>query len=162
MAGETAAPGGRLIEGVALKGLRLIPDERGFLMEILRADDPLFERFGQIYLSVAYPGVVKGWHYHRKQTDMFCVVKGMMKVALYDPRPDSPTRGAVNEFFLGERNPALLRIPPLVVHGMKAIGTEPGYLLNCPTEPYAYAEPDEFRIDPHDNDIPYDWARRDG
>jgi dTDP-4-dehydrorhamnose 3,5-epimerase len=152
----------RLIEGAMVKPLRLIADERGFLMEILRNDDPLFQRFGQVYLSMAYPGVVKGWHYHKKQTDYFCVVKGMMKVVLYDPRPDSSTRGLVNEFFIGERNPALVVIPPLVVHGMKAVGTEPGFLVNCPTETYHYTEPDEFRIDPHDNEIPYDWARKDG
>jgi dTDP-4-dehydrorhamnose 3,5-epimerase len=140
----------------------VIPDERGYLMEIMREDDPLFQRFGQLYLSVAYPGVVKGWHYHRKQTDYFCIVKGMMKVVLYDPREASPTRGIVNEFFVGERNPSLVCIPPLVIHGMKAIGVEPGFLVNCPSEMYVYAEPDEFRIDPHDNDIPYDWTRKDG
>jgi len=150
------------IEGAVVKPLKVIPDERGFLMEILRADDPFFEKFGQVYLTVAYPGVVKGWHYHRKQTDHFCVVKGMLKVVLYDSRPDSPTRGVVNEFFLGERNPVVLRIPALVIHGMKGIGTEPGYLINCPSEMYSYSEPDEFRIHPHDNDIPYDWSQKDG
>jgi dTDP-4-dehydrorhamnose 3,5-epimerase len=152
----------RLIEGVRIKELRLIPDERGFLMEILRSDDDVFEKFGQVYMTVAYPGVVKGWHHHRVQTDFFTVVKGMMKIVLYDPRPDSPTRGEVNEFFMGELNPLLITIPPGVLHGMKAIGVEPGYVVNCPTESYNRAEPDEYRVDPHDNDIPYDWAREDG
>ena len=152
----------RLIDGVEIKELRLIPDERGYLMEMMRADDPFFTKFGQVYLSVAYPGVVKGWHYHRVQTDHFTIVRGMMKVVLYDDREDSPTKGEVNEFFMGELNPILITIPPGVLHGMKAIGTEPGYLVNCPTETYDYAEPDEFRVDPHDNDIPYDWAQKDG
>ena len=111
---------------------------------------------------MAYPGVVKGWHYHKIQTDYFCVVKGMMKVVLYDDRQGSPTRGVVNEFFLGEMNPCLVRIPPLVIHGMKAVGTEPGLLVNCPSEAYVHHQPDEYRIHPHDNDIPYDWARQDG
>jgi dTDP-4-dehydrorhamnose 3,5-epimerase len=152
----------RLIDGVRIKQLQPIPDERGFLMEILRSDDNLFEAFGQVYMTVAYPGAVKGWHYHKVQTDFFTVVKGMMKIVLYDSRPESPTRGEVNEFFMGELNPLLIRIPPGVLHGMKAIGSEPGYVVNCPTEPYNRDEPDEYRVDPHENDIPYDWARKDG
>jgi dTDP-4-dehydrorhamnose 3,5-epimerase len=152
----------RLIDGVRIKELRPIPDERGFLMEILRSDEDVFEKFGQVYMTVAYPGVVKGWHYHKAQTDFFTVVKGMMKIVLYDSRPDSSTRGEVNEFFMGELNPLLIRIPPGVLHGMKAIGTEAGYVVNCPTEPYNHGEPDEYRVDPHENDIPYDWARKDG
>ncbi len=151
-----------MIQDVATKPLKVIPDERGFLMEILREDDPLFERFGQAYVTVAYPGVVKGWHYHKQQKDYFTVVKGMAKVVLYDNREGSPTKGEVNEFFLGEKNPMLLVIPPLVVHGIKGIGVEPAYLLNIPTRKYDYANPDEFRIDPHENDIPYDWTRKDG
>lgn len=151
-----------LIEGVAVKPLRVIPDERGYLMEILRRDDEIFAGFGQVYLTAAYPGVVKGWHYHRKQTDHFCVVKGMMKVVLYDRREGSPSHGRVNEFFIGERNPAVVRIPAGVLHGMKCISPEPAILINTVTEPYNYAAPDEFRVPPHDNDIPYDWARKDG
>jgi len=164
--GAVALPPGvkckRLIEGVRLKKLRLIPDERGHLMEMLRSDDPVFEKFGQVYLSVAYPGVVKGWHYHKVQTDNFTIVKGMMKVVLYDGRDGSPTHGEINEFFMGELNPLLVTIPPGVLHGMKAIGTEPGMLVNCPTEPYAYDDPDEYRVDPHGGDVPYDWDRKDG
>ena len=150
------------IEGVIIKKLRVIPDERGFLMEMLRCDDDFFKAFGQVYLSVAYPGVVKGWHYHKKQTDHFTAVKGMLKVALYDMRKGSKTEGTINEFFIGEKNPILLVIPPMVAHGMKAIGTEPGYLVNCPDKPYNYDSPDEHRIDPHGGEIPYDWGRKDG
>ena len=152
----------RLIDGVAIKELRLLPDERGYLMEMLRADDEIFQKFGQVYLSVAYPGVVKGWHYHKVQTDYFTIVKGMMKVVLYDGREDSPTHGEVNEFFMGELNPLLITIPPGVLHGMKAIGNAPGYLVNCPTEPYDYDGPDEYRVDPHSEDIPYDWSIEEG
>ena len=152
----------QLIHGVNVKPLKIIADERGYLMEMMRADDPFFQRFGQSYVSVAYPGVVKGWHYHKVQTDHFVIVKGMMKVVLYDQRGDSPTKGLVNEFFMGEKNPILVTIPPGVVHGMKGIGTEPAMLVNVPTEMYRYDKPDEFRIDPHKNDIPYDWAQKDG
>jgi dTDP-4-dehydrorhamnose 3,5-epimerase len=68
----------------------------------------------------------------------------------------------VNEFFLGDKNPTLLVIPTLVVHGVKAVGNEPGYLINCPDQPYNHASPDEYRIDPHGGEVPYDWTARDG
>jgi dTDP-4-dehydrorhamnose 3,5-epimerase len=151
-----------MIDGAAVKDLNLIPDERGFLMEILRNDDPLFQRFGQAYVTAAYPGVVKAWHYHTRQTDHFCVVKGMAKVVLYDARPASPTHGEINEFVIGEQRPRLVVIPPMVYHGYKNIGTELVLLLNLPTEVYNYADPDEHRAAPHGGDIPYDWGRRDG
>ena len=151
-----------MIQDVVVKHLKVIPDERGYLMEMVRCDDPFFQSFGQTYLSVAYPGVVKGWHFHKVQWDHFVIVKGMMKVVLFDQRPDSPTKGEVNEFFMGEKNPIMVRIPPGVLHGMKAIGTEPGMLVNCPSHPYNYENPDEFRVHPHDNDVPYQWERKDG
>lgn len=151
-----------MIKGVQLKKLRVIPDERGFLMEILRCDDDFFQKFGQVYISVVYPGVVKGWHYHKVQWDNFTVIKGMGKIVLYDNRPDSPTFGEINEFFVGEKNPILITVPPLVLHGVKGIGTEPAYLLNVPTEPYNYEAPDEYRIDPHKGGIPYDWSLKEG
>lgn len=152
----------KLIDGVVIKQLKLIPDERGFLMEVLRNDDPFFEKFGQAYLTAVYPGVVKGWHYHTKQVDHFTGVRGMTKVVLYDGREDSPTHGMVNEFFLGERNPILLRIPNLVLHGMKGIGTEMSMILNIPSEHYVYGDPDEYRVPPHENDVPYDWGIKEG
>jgi dTDP-4-dehydrorhamnose 3,5-epimerase len=151
-----------MIEGVKIKRLKVIADERGLLMEIMRDDDEFFQRFGQVYLSVVYPGVVKGWHYHKQQTDHFVLVKGMAKVVLYDRRDDSKTEGEINEFFMGEHNPILLVIPPHVLHGMKGIGTEPAYLVNTPTEHYVHDNPDEFRVPPHSPDIPYDWGRKDG
>lgn len=150
-----------MIEGVRTKRLRVIPDERGRLSEILRADDDLFIKFGQVYITTAYPGVVKAWHWHSRQTDTLTVVSGMARVALYDARTDSPTHGEVNEFFIGVHNPLLVQIPPGVMHGFKCIGTEECIVINCPTETYNYQEPDEHRLDPYDNDIPYDWRRKD-
>ena len=146
-----------MIQGVELKKLKTIPDERGMVMEILRSDDALFEKFGQVYLSMVYPGVVKGWHFHKVQTDYFAIIKGMAKVVLYDARDDSPTRGEVLELFMGEQNPTLIRVPAGVLHGMKGIGTEPAYMINCPTEVYNYDQPDEFRKSQDDPSIPYDW-----
>jgi len=151
-----------LIDGVKLKPLRMIPDERGRLMEILRDDDEVFEKFGQVYMTTAYPGVVKGWHYHKIQTDHFCVVTGTIKLVLYDGRPESPTYGRVNEFFIGEHNRVLVKIPPYVFHGFKGVGTTEAMVINVPTEHYDPKNPDEYRLPPHDNDIPYDWSLKEG
>ncbi|MCX5902517.1 MAG: dTDP-4-dehydrorhamnose 3,5-epimerase family protein [Proteobacteria bacterium] len=151
-----------MIDGVKTKKLKVIPDERGRLMEMLRSDDDLFIKFGQVYLTTAYPGVVKGWHYHRAQTDNMVVVKGMMKIVLYDARTASPTHGEVNEFFMGDYNPLLLHIPPYVYHGFKCISVEEALVINCPTDVYCYQTPDEYRVDPHDPSIPYNWSRKDG
>ena len=151
-----------MIDGANVKELKMISDERGRLMEMLRRDDPIFKQFGQIYLTTAYPGVVKAWHYHKKQWDHFVCVKGMMKVVLYDARDDSPTHGEVNEFFLGDHHPVLLQIPPLVYHGFKCISDGEAIVINTASEVYDHKEPDEFRVPAHENDIPYDWARKDG
>ena len=151
-----------MIDGVMVKTLKVIPDERGRLMEILRNDDEMFRGFGQVYMTTAYPGVVKGWHYHKKQYDNMAVVKGMMKIVLYDGRKDSTTFGEVNEFFAGEHNPVLVHIPPFVYHGFKCISQDEAVVINTPTEHYEYNDPDEFRVDPHSKDIPYDWDRKDG
>jgi len=119
-----------MIKGVKTKDLKVIPDERGWLMEVLRCDDDLFEKFGQVYVTTAYPGIVKAWHYHKIQTDNFTCIRGMMKVALYDSRKDSPTYKEINEFFIGEKKPMLITVPPLVYHGFKAIGTKTAYFCS--------------------------------
>ena len=146
-----------MIDGVKVRPLKPIHDERGYLMEMLRSDWPEFGRFGQVYVTIGYPGVVKGWHFHKVQTDNFVVVKGAAKVVCYDNRAGSRTKGEVNEFFPGEANPILIQIPPLVVHGFKAIGGDSVYLVNAPTELYNYEKPDEFRIPYDAPEIPYDW-----
>jgi dTDP-4-dehydrorhamnose 3,5-epimerase len=151
-----------VIQDVQVKPLKVLVDERGRLMEMLRSDDPLFKGFGQVYMTAAYPGVVKAWHYHKKQWDHFVCVRGMAKVVLFDSREQSRTRNEVNEFFMGDHHPILLQIPPLVYHGFKCVSDGEAIIINCPTECYVYDNPDEFRVDPHGNDIPYDWARKDG
>lgn len=150
-----------MIDGVKVKQLRVIPDERGRLMELLRCDDDLFIKFGQVYLTTVYPGVTKAWHYHLKQWDHFVAVRGMIKLVLYDGREDSPTRGQIEEFFIGDWNQKLIQIPPGVYHGFKCVSQTEAIVLNVPTEPYNYDEPDEFRVDPHSGAIPYDWERKD-
>ncbi len=150
------------IEGVKVKPLRVVADERGWLMEVLRADEAdVFTKFGQVYVSATYPGVVKGWHYHRKQVDNFACVAGMVKLVLIDTREGSPTEGGVNEFFIGVQNPTLVQVPNLVYHGWKCISLEPALVVNVPNEPYRRDEPDEYRLEPHGS-LPYDWTRQDG
>ena len=151
-----------MIEGVRLKHLKVIPDERGRLMEILRRDDPEFLGFGQVYMTSIYPGVVKGWHFHRAQADHVTCVHGMIKLALYDGRPASDTYGEINEHFVGEHRPLLVVIPAGVYHGWKCVSPNEAIVINTVTEPYHHAQPDEERLDAHDSPIPYDWARKDG
>jgi dTDP-4-dehydrorhamnose 3,5-epimerase len=150
------------IHGVQVKPLRVVPDDRGWLMEVLRADDKdLFSRFGQVYVSATYPGVVKAWHYHERQTDNFACIAGMIKLVLVDTREGSPTRNAINEFFIGTLNPMLVQVPKLVYHGWKCISSEPSLVVNVPDEPYNRDAPDEQRLAPHGT-LGYDWTKQDG
>lgn len=150
------------INGVSTRILRLIPDDRGFLMEMLRSDWPEFNRFGQAYITGCYPGVIKAWHYHTKQQDAFICISGMAKVVLYDSREDSPTKGMVNVFHVGELNRQLLIIPPNVYHGFTAEGGKTAMIINFPSELYNYAEPDEYRLPYNDPSIPYSWEVKHG
>ncbi|HQX62781.1 MAG TPA: dTDP-4-dehydrorhamnose 3,5-epimerase family protein [Thermomicrobiales bacterium] len=147
----------QLIDGVEIKRLVTHADERGQLTELIRRDDPFFEGFGQCYFSVSYPGVIRGWHYHKKQTDYFTCISGMIKVPLYDMRDGSPTYGVVNEFFIGDDNRIVVKIPIGVLHGFKNVGVTPCYLVNFPTTQYDPADPDEYRVDWDSPEIPYSW-----
>ncbi|KJS15170.1 MAG: dTDP-4-dehydrorhamnose 3,5-epimerase [Peptococcaceae bacterium BRH_c4b] len=151
-----------LIKDVVVKQLRIIPDDRGYLLEMMRKDWPEFMNFSQSYVTACYPGVYKAWHYHKKQYDHFVCLWGMAKVVLYDPREESPTKGKVNVFHVGQLNPTLLRIPPLVHHGFTTEGGETALIVNFPTELYNYKEPDEFRAPYNDPSIPYDWEVKHG
>jgi dTDP-4-dehydrorhamnose 3,5-epimerase len=151
-----------MINGVKLKNLKVIPDERGRLMEILRSDDDLFLQFGQAYITTTYPGIVKAWHMHKKQTDNVACIQGMIKLALFDPREDSPSFKQVDQFYIGVHNPLLVQIPNGIYHGWMCISEQEAIIVNIPTEIYRYEQPDEHRLDPHHNDIPYDWKRKDG
>ena len=148
-----------MIDGVKVKKLKVVPDERGRLMEILRADDEIFEKFGQVYMTTAFPGVVKAWHYHKQQTDNFTCIKGKMKLGLYDARENSPTFGKVEEYIISLDDPMLVQIPKEVYHGFKCISDEEAVVINTVTVPYDSANPDEYRVDAYDNNIPFDWSK---
>ncbi len=149
-----------MIDGVKIIALRQIVDERGKIMHMLKATDPHFIRFGEIYFSCAWPGAIKAWHVHKSMTLNNAVISGRAKLVMYDKRADSPTFGEIQEVFLGEDNYVLVQMPPGIVNGYKAYGDKMVILANCATEPH---DPDEIaRIDPFDNDIPYDWSLNHG
>ncbi len=144
-----------LIDGVLIHPLRQISDERGKILHMLKSTDPHFEQFGEIYFSMVYPGIVKGWHRHSRMTLNYAGVIGMIKLVLYDDRPNSPTRSQFQEIFIGESNYCLVKIPPMVWNGFKGIGTTPAIVANCATIPHDPAEME--RLDPHSDRIPYNW-----
>jgi dTDP-4-dehydrorhamnose 3,5-epimerase len=144
-----------MIDGVIVQPLKQIPDERGKVMHMLRNDDPFFERFGEIYFSYVFPGIIKGWHLHKEMTLNYAVISGMIKLVLYDERENSPTRGQLMELFVGDSNYVLVKIPPGIWNGFKGIGLHPAIVANCSTIPH---DPDEIiRLNPFDNHLPYEW-----
>jgi len=148
------------IDGVTIKQLKKIFDERGAIFHMLRQDDSLFEKFGEIYFSMVYPGIVKGWHLHKEMTLNYAVPVGEIKLALYDERPASPTKGNSMEIVTGENNYCLIRIPPGIWNGFKGMGNKPAVIANCATLAH---DPEEIvRIDPYTDKIPYNWRSGDG
>jgi len=145
-----------MITGVVITPLRQILDERGKVMHMLKIGDPAFQQFGEIYFSCVHPGAIKGWHIHKEMTLNYAVPHGNIKFVLYDERPSSPTRGEIQEIFMGPDNYCLVTVPPMVWNGFKGIGSEMAIIANCATIPHS---PDEIdRRDPFDPSIPYDWA----
>lgn len=149
-----------MIEGVKITPLRQIVDERGKIMHMLRADALHFIQFGEIYFSFIHPGVIKGWHTHKKMTLNYAVPFGKIKLVLYDDRSESPTKGELMEIFLGPDNYNLITIPPLVWNGTKGLGETVSIIANCATLPH---DPEEIaRLNPFDSRIPYDWSIKHG
>ena len=149
-----------MIEGVVVKPLRRIPDERGYIMHMLRSNDPEFQQFGEIYFSTIYPDVIKAWHLHSVMTLNYAVVVGMIKLVLCDQREGSPTHGEVQELYIGQENYQLVTIPPLVWNGFKGIGSQTAIVANCATHPH---DPTEIsRMSPFDPSIGYDWGLKHG
>jgi dTDP-4-dehydrorhamnose 3,5-epimerase len=149
-----------VIHGLEIVPLRQIVDERGKIMHMMKASDPYFERFGEIYFSCAWPGTVKAWHIHQTMTVNNAVLSGRAKLVACDLRADSPTRGIIQEIFFGEDNYCLVKIPPGIANGYKAYGDKMVILANCATEPH---RPEEMlRLPPDDPSIGYDWNLRHG
>ena len=144
-----------MIEGVKIINLKQIPDDRGKIMHMLRCDDIHFEKFGEIYFSIVYPNIIKGWHMHKKMVLNYAVPSGMIKLVLYDDRANSPTKGEIMELFIGEDNYCLVKIPQEVWNGFQGMGIKPSMVANCATIPH---DPEEIiRLDPLSDKIPYTW-----
>ena len=151
---------GVMIEGVKIVPLRQIVDERGKIMHMMKATDPHFTTFGEIYFSCAWPGTVKAWHIHQSMTVNNAVISGRVKLVMYDAREGSPTKGVLQEVFMGEDNYVLVQIPPGIANGYKAYGDKLVVLANCASEPH---DPDEMkRLSPFDENIGYDWSLQHG
>ena len=149
-----------MIDGVLIKPLVKIPDERGCIFPMLRSDDIEFKGFGEIYFSLVYPQIIKGWHLHAKMTLNYAVIQGMIKLVLFDDRSHSKTRGEVQEIFLGDLKYALIQIPPGIWNGFKGISNPHAIVANCSTIPHDPAE--ITRLDPFSPQIPYQWDIKHG
>jgi dTDP-4-dehydrorhamnose 3,5-epimerase len=149
------------IEGVIIQDLFYFEDNRGFVVEIFRSDNPFFENFGQVYMTACFKGVAKAWHYHKYQTDHFFCAWGKALVVLYDNNPKSSTYGSIQEIVL-ESPPSknaikLVKIPPLIVHGFTSLSEPEARIINIPDKLYNYKNPDEYRIAWNSPEIPYKW-----
>ena len=149
-----------MIEGVSVRPLRQIPDERGKIMHMLRSDDDEFRAFGEIYFSAVHPGAIKAWHIHSEMDLNYAVPHGKIKLVLFDDREGSSTKGELQEIFIGPDNYCLVHIPRMVWNGFKGVGTETSLVANCATIPH---RPDEISRLPYDDPaIPYDWGIKHG
>lgn len=146
-----------MIEGARTKTLKTNLDGRGYLMEIIRRDEEFFNDFGQCYITTCFPGVIKAWHMHKYQEDNICGIVGNIKLVLSDRRVNSQTYDVINEFYIGERNPILVKIPPGVYHGFMSLENRTATVLNVPTQPYKRDKPDEYRLPFDSEEIGYYW-----
>lgn len=149
-----------MIDGVVIKQLRRIPDDRGTIMKMQEACDCEFKGFGEIYFSTIYPGIVKGWHLHENAILNYVVVKGMIKLVLFDNRENSKTKGEIQEIYLGDKNFVLVQIPNKIWNGFQCVGNEEAIVADLNT--VIHSEDKMLRLDPHNNDvIKYDWTVKD-
>jgi len=145
-----------MIDGVIVKPLNRIPDDRGTILKMQESCDPEFKGFGEIYFSTIYPGVVKGWHLHENATLNYAVVKGMIKLVLFDNRDGSKTKGKLMELYIGDKNYCLVQIPPNVWNGFKCVGNEEAIVADLIT--VIHKDDVMKRMDPDSSFINYDWS----
>ncbi|MEJ5368469.1 MAG: dTDP-4-dehydrorhamnose 3,5-epimerase family protein [Bryobacteraceae bacterium] len=148
-----------LIHGVRVAPVPVWADDRGYFMEVARMGCGLPAAFPpestQVSAALSWPGAIKAFHFHRRQTDFWTVAEGMLQVALVDLRPGSPTFGRKNTLYIGTLRPWQILIPPGVGHGYKVIGAAPALLVYL-TDRF-YDPSDEGRIAYNDAGIAYDW-----
>lgn len=146
------------IHDVVVKRLITHSDDRGYFREVVRDDDGLLRRFGQSSVTKTYPGVIKAFHWHHNQDDLWYVVDGMARVVLFDRRPESPSCGVTQVVYAGEDNPVVILIPSGIAHGYQVLGPRPVILFYHVTQCYDPRHPDEQRIPFDDPGIGFDWS----
>lgn len=150
-----------MIKGVKVKKLVKHCDDRGFFSELVRDDEPhLLSRFGQASWSMSYPGVIKAFHYHEQQDDLWFFPSGNAQVVLHDLRKDSASFGETNVYYMGEENPIMLLIPKGVAHGYRVLGQKPATIIYFTTKSYNPNSPDEKRIPWDDPQINFNWETK--
>lgn len=147
-----------MISGVVVKPTDKIFDERGFVQKMIQSNDAEFNKFGEVYFSAAFPGIIKGWHFHKKMTMNYTLIVGQIKLVLYDNRSHSKTKNKVAEFVISDKKPCLVTIPPKIWIGFKNLGKSTAIIANLTDFSY---DPEEIeRIDPKKNTlIKYDWDK---
>ena len=148
------------IVGVQTKHIIRFCDDRGFLSEVLKVDDPFFKPILQTSYTETYPGIIKAFHYHKRQDDYWFVVKGNAQIVLHDLRDDSPSKLETMVLYAGEQTPLLVCIPAGVAHGYRVLGNQPVGLLYFTTQAYDPLHPDEERLPFDDPQIGFDWATK--
>ena len=144
-----------MIHDVKITPLKIIADDRGKVMHMLRSDDKIFQKFGEIYFSTIYKNKIKAWHLHKESTLNYVCVKGIVKLVLFDDRSESKSKGEIQEITMSKDNYSLVTIPKNIWNGFKGIGEDESIVANCLTLPHN--EMEMVRVDPFSDKIKYDW-----
>ena len=154
-------PGRVTVDGVLVRDLVVHLDGRGEVTELWSAPWMAqgMVRAEHAYQSATDVGVVKSWHLHQVHTDQFTVTRGKLQVTLADLREGSPTFGHVNALFLGGLRPRLVKIPPMILHGWKALSAPEVLVVNF--QSHVYDAADEFKF-PWDCVLAHVWEPLNG
>ena len=144
-----------MIEGVKISHLKIISDDRGKIMHMIRADSPIFKKFGEIYFSTIYQNIIKGWHLHLRSTLNYACIKGKVKLVLFDDRKSSKTKGLIQEIILSNESHLLVSIPPMIWNGFCSADENIAVLANCSDIPHDKEE--IIRLPFDDPKFPYKW-----
>ena len=144
-----------MIQDVKVTPLKIISDNRGRVMHMLRNDSPIFKSFGEIYFSTIYKDSIKAWHLHKKSTLNYACVKGKVKLVLFDERKNSSTNGQHQELILSPENYFLVTIPPNIWNGFKGLDNGESIIANCLSLPHN--ENEMIRKDSNNKNFKYNW-----
>jgi len=147
-----------MINDVKIKQIKRFFDDRGYFSEILKFGEETFKEIKQTSYTETYPGIIKAFHWHKKQYDIWFPVKGNIQIVLYDLRGESSTKGETQVIFAGENNPILVLIPPGVAHGYRVLGNQIAGLFYHTSEAYDQKSPDEQRIPFDDPKVDFNWT----